>query len=274
MLNSENFVTIQGWMCNELQLKGNELLVYALIYGFSKDGESSFFGGRKYIAETFNVSLPTVDKALQGLLNKNYVFKNVSGDFITPDSYKVNLDVVVKKLYVGSKETLLNKDSKHSNKKIDKSNSKELLQLPEELKNENKKKPNLYSKCMHSIETYTQDEDLRLYLKTMLDLRLEIAKDEGKPFYFSMWTHLLKELTDLGGKSDVELAKQIVLNSTSHGWKHFYAITDNNYVRNTRKKDVFGEQGKVKSNGYTDEDEAEDERINAEREKKGMRTRF
>lgn len=285
-MKSENYVIIQGWMCNELQLKGNDLLVFALIYGFSQDGVSMFSGGRQYIADTFNISKPTVDKALQNLISMDYIIKYPSADFVHTDSYATNIGVV-KKLYEGSKETLpggsketlLNKDSKHSNKKIDKSNSKELLQIPEELKseelkNENKKKPNLYSKCMYSIETYTQDEDLRLYLKTMLDLRLEIAKDEGKPFYFSMWAHLLKELTDLGGKSDVELAKQIVLNSTSHGWKHFYAITDNNYVRNTRKKDVFGEQSKVKSNGYTDEDEAEDERINKEREKKGMRTRF
>lgn len=233
MIKSENYIVIQGWMCNELNLKGNDLLVFALIYGFSQDGVSKFCGGRRFIAETYNISLPTVDKALQGLLDKEYIVKYISGDYTKPDSYWANLEVV-KKLYWGSKETLpgssketlLNNNNQKEIKTKTKSNSKELLQNPKT------KKPNLYEKCLFSIETYTDDLELREFLKTMLDLRLEIARDEKKQFYYSMWTHLLKELTDLGGKSDVELAKKIVLNSTSHGWKHFYAITDNKYVKN------------------------------------------
>ena len=35
-IKNENYVLIQGWMINELKLKGNELLIYALIYGFSQ----------------------------------------------------------------------------------------------------------------------------------------------------------------------------------------------------------------------------------------------
>lgn len=280
MLKSENHIVIQGWMCNELELKGNDLLVFALIYGFSQDGESKFYGGRKYIAETFNISLPTVDKALQSLLNKEYIIKYTTEDITETNLYCVDLDVV-KKLYMGSKETLqrssketlLNKTSNLKLKDKIKSNSNELLKLPE---TKEVKKPNLYSKCLASIDTYTQDIELREYLKNMLDLRLEIARDEKKPFYFSMWTHLLKELTDLGGKTDVKLGKDIVLNSTSHGWKHFYEITDNNFIRNVKrqKKDTFGEQNTVNSSGYTEEDEKEEERINKEREKKGMRTKF
>lgn len=280
MLKSENHIVIQGWMCNELELKGNDLLVFALIYGFSQDGESKFYGGRKYIAETFNISLPTVDKALRNLIDLNYIEKESAGDYMTTDTYSANIEVV-KKLYMGSKETLqrssketlLNKTSNLKLKDKIKSNSNELLKLPE---TKEVKKPNLYSKCLASIDTYTQDIELREYLKNMLDLRLEIARDERKPFYFSMWTHLLKELTDLGGKTDVKLGKDIVLNSTSHGWKHFYEITDNNFIRNGKrqKKDVFGEAGRVKSETYTDDELAEMERIDKEREKKGMRTKF
>ena len=33
-IKDENFIMIQGWMVNMLNLKGNELLVYAIIYGF------------------------------------------------------------------------------------------------------------------------------------------------------------------------------------------------------------------------------------------------
>jgi hypothetical protein len=30
----KNYVTIQGWQVSELKLSGNELIAYALIYGF------------------------------------------------------------------------------------------------------------------------------------------------------------------------------------------------------------------------------------------------
>ena len=42
MLPPDAFVTIQSFMRSELGLKGNELIAYALIYGFSQDGASEF----------------------------------------------------------------------------------------------------------------------------------------------------------------------------------------------------------------------------------------
>lgn len=36
MVKNENYLVIQGWMITELKLKGNELLIYAIIYGFSR----------------------------------------------------------------------------------------------------------------------------------------------------------------------------------------------------------------------------------------------
>jgi len=117
-MNSDNYVVIQGWMCNELNLKGNDLLIFALIYGFSQDSESAFSGSRKYISNTFNISMPTVDKALQNLVDKGYIIKkmDVVYDYTKPYSYYVNQDVV-KKLYMGSKETLQggSKETLHNN---------------------------------------------------------------------------------------------------------------------------------------------------------------
>ena len=107
-VKNENHLTIDGWMINNLDLKGNELIIYALIYGFSQDGESEFYGSRSYIAEWCNSSLPTVDKALNELIRKGYILKRVETiNSITFNRYKVNLGVV-KKLYRGSKETLYN----------------------------------------------------------------------------------------------------------------------------------------------------------------------
>lgn len=56
-VKKENFVCIQGWMISELHLKGNDLLVYAIIYGYSQDGSSCFSGGLQYLADWVNVVL-------------------------------------------------------------------------------------------------------------------------------------------------------------------------------------------------------------------------
>ena len=278
-MQSNNYIVIQGWMCNELGLKGNELLIFAMIHGFSQDGVSKYYGGRKYIADTFNISLPTVDKALQGLLDKEYIIKHISGDYINPDSYWVNLEVV-KKLYEGSKETLhggsketlLNKASKQTKGKKEKVVSKDTTtEFQFGSKQSKPKKENLYTKCVATIQAFTTNDTLRDYLKTFLDLRLEIARDEGKSFYFGMWTHLLSELKQLAFKNnklDEELACEIVLKSTSRGWKHFYEITDNGFVKNYDVKNKPWEQG-LCSDGYTEDEKREIDRLTAEREARG-----
>ena len=34
-MENNNYINIQGWMINNLGLKGNALVIYAIIYGFS-----------------------------------------------------------------------------------------------------------------------------------------------------------------------------------------------------------------------------------------------
>ena len=55
-IKNENYIQISGWMINELDLKGNELLVYALIHGFCQDGKSVFKGSLNYIMSWLNIS--------------------------------------------------------------------------------------------------------------------------------------------------------------------------------------------------------------------------
>lgn len=74
-VKDNNFIAIQGWMRTKLNLKGNELLIYALIYGFSQDGESRFKGSRKYIADWCGCSLDTVDRSLGSLIGKGLLAK-------------------------------------------------------------------------------------------------------------------------------------------------------------------------------------------------------
>ena len=106
-ISNENFITIQGWMINELDLKGNELIAFALIYGFSQDGNSYFQGSISYVCEWLNCSRPTAIKILDNLVKQNYVIKEViEVNNVKFNKYKINLPVV-KKFNRGSKETLL-----------------------------------------------------------------------------------------------------------------------------------------------------------------------
>ncbi|KKM94682.1 hypothetical protein LCGC14_1195780, partial [marine sediment metagenome] len=57
-----NYYIVHGWMLNELHLKGNDLLTFAIIYGFSQDGESQFSGSLRYLQKSLGVSEPTVLK--------------------------------------------------------------------------------------------------------------------------------------------------------------------------------------------------------------------
>lgn len=111
-MDDKQFYVVQGWMINKLKLSGNELLVYAIIYGFSQDKESMFNGSLQYIMDCINTSKPTVLKALDGLLYKGLINKfNVSINGVRHCRYKALSD--------GSKETLpvvknLDRDSKET----------------------------------------------------------------------------------------------------------------------------------------------------------------
>lgn len=72
---SESFVIVHGFMLKELALKGNELLVYAVIYGFTKTDNACFSGSLKYLADWTNSTRQGVLKCLQSLLKKGYILK-------------------------------------------------------------------------------------------------------------------------------------------------------------------------------------------------------
>ena len=73
IIKNKNHITIHGWMINDLDLKGNDLIVYALIYGFSQDGESEFRGSLDYIACWCNATTRGIVKNIDNLIAKGLV---------------------------------------------------------------------------------------------------------------------------------------------------------------------------------------------------------
>ena len=75
VVRSDNYIQISGWMVTELELKGNELLVYALIHGFCQDGKSVFNGGLSYVAAWTNLTKRAVINVIKDLLDKKLIVR-------------------------------------------------------------------------------------------------------------------------------------------------------------------------------------------------------
>ena len=76
LVSKENYINIQGWMVTELNLKGNELIIYACIYGFSQAEGQAFSGRLKYLADWTNSTKYGVTKCLKALIEKGYIVKD------------------------------------------------------------------------------------------------------------------------------------------------------------------------------------------------------
>ena len=70
-------------MSRALKLKGNELMVYALIYSFSAHYSCFRLSDISYITKWFNISEKTARKAIESLKRKEYI------EEITPNTFDI-----------------------------------------------------------------------------------------------------------------------------------------------------------------------------------------
>jgi len=119
------YFTVQSWMVTDLELKGNELMVFAIIYGFSQDNTSKFIGSINYLTKWVNVSRTTIIEVLKKLVDKGYLIKeqeiknNITWNKYRAVSYRGSKESVlpIQKLDGGSKESVRggSKESVHNN---------------------------------------------------------------------------------------------------------------------------------------------------------------
>ena len=210
----DNYYQVSGWMLNRLHLKGTELQIYAIIYGFSQDGESKFTGSLQYLCDFTLSSKPTVIKALKGLADKGYIIKAekvVNG--IKFNEYSADL-LVVKNLNSGSKETLpevvknLNSGSKETlpNNKI----------YNKDLDNNNiNKEP---SETVASIIGKAPTE-----LQENLNDFIEMRKKNKSAMTVKAVKLLISKLDKLSG-GDIAVSNAILEQSIINGWKSVYEL--------------------------------------------------
>lgn len=146
MATKLGYMVILPWMREDLDLKGNELLVYALIHGFSQESQGCFFGSLDYICKACGCTRPTAIDTLKklcerGLIHKRELLENnvklCQYSAIKGGSKEILLPV--KNLNWGSKESLQggSKEILHNNtttdidnKRIVKGNTPAPLILP------------------------------------------------------------------------------------------------------------------------------------------------
>lgn len=121
------YFVIQDWMITALHLKGCELLVYAVVFGYSQKGAGCYFGSAAALAETLGVSRQTIISTFKSLTERGLLIK--TDDYhagVHTCAYAVNLDLSnnftgCQETLQGCKEILQGGSQKtlHNNKSID-----------------------------------------------------------------------------------------------------------------------------------------------------------
>lgn len=93
MIKRENHISIEGWMITDLKLKGLDLMLYAVIFSFCRNG-GDFHGSIKYLQEWTNSSRTGVYKSLNRLIDRCLIRKWDSCDPNTIVCYDYNPIIV------------------------------------------------------------------------------------------------------------------------------------------------------------------------------------
>lgn len=120
-VKNENHIVMHGWMVNDLNLKGNELIIYSIIYGFSQAENQKFTGSLQYLADWANSTKQGVQKNLKSLLEKGFIIKNdkIINGVKFCEYQATKLDRVCNKVEQGSKQSCIEGIQQSCNNNID-----------------------------------------------------------------------------------------------------------------------------------------------------------
>ena len=224
LVDAENYITIQGWMRTELGLKGNDLLVYALIYGFSQTKDQKFTGSLQYIADWCGATKQGVQKNLKNLIDNNLIQKfEYEKNGVKFCQYScIPYNSVVRGIQLSCTNNINNNIV---NKVLI---SKDISTRENFLGSSSKKQSNnsLYSKCIAMLDdfvvTHNLDNEVRKQLIEYLNFRLQV---KDKPLYANMWKGMLNKLATL--HSEGHNVYDIIQFCIERGYLSFYPPSDN-----------------------------------------------
>ena len=153
MVKENSYITIQAFMINDLKLKGNDLLIFAIIYGFSQDGESDYKGSRQYLANWCNSTLRGIDKSLNHLIELDLIEK-----------CKVENKVLYRTKFSMGENKVLSDREQSSPNNIDNKLDNKLDNKKEILKEKKFKKP-----TVEEVDTYALEKGYELDSEYFVD---------------------------------------------------------------------------------------------------------
>jgi predicted transcriptional regulator len=250
-VKDNTYFVVQSWMVTDLKLSGNDLIVYAVIYGFSQDGESRFTGSLQYLADWCNATKAGVQKNLKnliemGLIEKYESFKNNIKfcEYSCTPYNKVahpmqqscinNIDNNIEEDTNFINEISTQPEDDCSSKGYSKEELKEEF-LGSVKKSKSRRptvrRPTLFDKCVVEIDKYTDRPDLREKLIQFLKIRLEV---KDKPFGIESWKGMLDKLEQAVRECRRDYT-EVVQQSIDKGWLSFYPINQ----KADKKESVF-----------------------------------
>lgn len=196
-LKDDNYYQVAGWMLTKLGLKGIALNVYAIIYGFSQDGESKFCGSRQFLCDFTGATKPTIDKALNELVDKGLISKSSSiVNNVVLNSYSINPEGGKETLLGGGKETLPNNKYIYNKKR---KRTKESLDFQTNLTEVDEQEP---STPLSTQLTLTQDQLVKtIHITDILEKIRNLYKKFGYSTKFHKHSTYTKLLTLLKNPS-------------------------------------------------------------------------
>lgn len=220
------YIVIQDWMISDLQLKGNELLTYALIYGFSQDGESEFKGSLKYISNFLGVSKSTAQRNLENLANRGVIEKRVeeiSGVKFNRYIAHEKAEPPIVKMGTGCSQNGYGGVVKMG------TNNTNIYNTNNNASNNTKDKG--------APARYFDDEELNNKFLEFLSMRKKIRKPVRTDRALKA---LLKKLHELSG-GDVGLMKQIIDQSLDKEWLGLFELKTGNDSTKSINERLYGD---------------------------------
>ena len=215
------YIVIQDWMITELQLTGNELLVYALVYGFSQDGASEFKGSLKYISDFLGVSKKTAQRNLEKLEERGVIEKRTEEirgvQFNRYIAYSQN-DTPIVKMTTGYSQNdhggIVKMTTGYSQ-----NDHGGIVKMTTNNNNNNNNNNNKGARAR-----YFEDDELNNKFLEFLDMR----KKTRRPLRTDRGINAaVNKIRTLAG-DDTELAKKIMDQSLDHEWGGFFALHTSN----------------------------------------------
>ena len=92
MLGVNSFLSIQGWMIEGLGLSGNELIIYAVIFGMCQDGTSKIISNKFLLSWIPHCKTRNLQYIIKKLIDKNAIV--VYRTTARASEYSINIQIM------------------------------------------------------------------------------------------------------------------------------------------------------------------------------------